>query len=92
MNDRQEGQGQAENPLDLESWEETPSLHTPTLDAQLADQATRLTFYFASGHQELIERGDIEKLTRFLVRYAQVAPLRGEEGAFDGVSFRQVEE
>jgi hypothetical protein len=44
-----------------EDFEETQSLHAPTLDAQLSEQGSRLLLVFADGRQEELGRSDIER-------------------------------
>lgn len=73
-----------EKALDPANWTETIGLHTPTLEAQRSEQKKRLTFRFANGHEEVIERSDIEALTRFLQQYAEVEPLPQVEDPFAG--------
>jgi hypothetical protein len=75
-----------------EHWRETSAIHTPTFEAQLSEAGQRLTFTFASGHQETIERGDIEALTRFLDQCANVAPLQVDEDVLKDIHPRRVDE
>jgi hypothetical protein len=56
-------------------WRETTALHTPTLEAALSEDAATLTLTFSSGHREIIQRNDLEALTRYLIDFAHVNPL-----------------
>jgi hypothetical protein len=73
--------------LDLESeleanWTETVALHTSTLNAELNQERTTLMLKFPGGNTQILGRGDIEALTRFLNDEAKVAPLEVPDDSF----------
>ncbi len=69
--------------LDPANWTETDRLRTPTLEAIL-DEEKRLTLVFPDGTTRGLSRSDVEALTRFLIQYANVAPLAPVEDPFAG--------
>jgi hypothetical protein len=75
-----------------ENWTVTSALHTPILNAALSEQAETLTFTFASGHVETLQRSDIEALTRYLQENAHVAPLVVDMSVLDDIHPRRVDE
>jgi CRISPR/Cas system-associated protein Csm6 len=77
--------------LETANWTVTAMMHTPTLDAHLNEERTRLTLQFASGHQETLGRQDIEALARFLSENAQVGPLIVDESVLKDIHPTRVE-
>jgi hypothetical protein len=75
-----------------EHWTETSALHTPTLEAALDAHAETLTLRFSSGHEEMIQRSDLEALTRYLIDHAHVEPLPPvDESIFEDFQPRRVD-
>lgn len=74
-----------------EHWVMTSALHTPTLDAVLSEKVETLTLRFASGHEETLQRSDIEALTRYLQEHAQVEPLVVDESVLESIHPHRVD-